>query len=162
MSFFIANVSDLPDISSADCMEDGTVKRVVTETGGREIVLIDSITMVEIGDSGQVIVSGSHGGANVGEITLRYAPSLAVFNDAGIGKDRAGVIALDILGEQGIPALAVSHQSARIGDAGDMWENGIISTLNSVAERLGFKAGAKLSEAVGAFGEQIVQARPAV
>ena len=143
-------------------MRGGAVKRVVQEAGGREIVLIDSITMVEIGDSGQVIVSGSHGGANVGEITLRYAPSLAVFNDAGIGKDRAGVIALDILDEQGIPALAVSHQSARIGDAGDMWENGVISTLNGVAERIGFKVGAKLSDAVAALAERVVVARPTV
>ena len=140
-------------------MKGGTVKRVVKEAGGREIVLIDSITMVEIGDSGQVIVSGSHGGANVGEITLRYAPSLAVFNDAGIGKDRAGVIALDILDEQGIPALAIDHLSARIGDAGDMWENGVVSTLNGVAERLGFKVGAKLSEAVEELAEKIVPTR---
>lgn len=115
---------------------------------GREVVLIDSITLVEIVDSGHMIVSGSHGGANVGEITLRYAPSLAVFNDAGIGKDRAGVIALDMLDEHGIPALAVSHQSARIGDASDMWDNGVISALNGAAGRLGFKTGDKLSDAM--------------
>lgn len=115
---------------------------------GREVVLIDSITLVEIVDSGHMIVSGSHGGANVGEITLRYAPSLAVFNDAGIGKERAGVIALDMLDEHGIPALAVSHQSARIGDASDMWDNGVISALNGAAGRLGFKTGDKLSDAM--------------
>jgi len=115
---------------------------------GREVVLIDSITLVEIVDSGHMIVSGSHGGANVGEITLRYAPSLAVFNDAGIGKERAGVIALDMLDEHGIPALAVSHQSARIGDASDMWDNGVISALNGAAARLGFKTGDKLCDAM--------------
>ena len=37
------------------------------------------------------------------------------------------------LAAQGIPAVVVSHWSARIGDARSSWEDGIISRANAAA-----------------------------
>ncbi|MGQ0677823.1 MAG: hypothetical protein ACT4N4_17300 [Rhodospirillales bacterium] len=50
-------------------------------------------------------------------------------------------MALDILQKKGVAAAAVSHTSARIGDAADMWENGVIAHVNPLAAAIGLKRG---------------------
>ena len=65
-----------------------------------------------------------------------------LFEDAGFGKDGAGIAALVLLQGMGIPAGTVFHTSARIGDAPDMWESGSISHLNDAARGLGIEIGA--------------------
>src|SRR5688572_5446133 len=84
---------------------------------GARVVLADSITEAAGDPGGAVIVSGSHAGASVVRYVLQAMPRLVVFNDAGIGRDEAGVVALAVLQDHGIAACAVSHASARIGDA---------------------------------------------
>jgi hypothetical protein len=73
------------------------------------------------------------------------------FNDAGVGKDDAGIKALDLLEKKGVAAGVVAHTSARIGDAQDMWDNGIISYLNESAVRLGLCPGNKLKTSLTAL-----------
>jgi hypothetical protein len=70
---------------------------------------------------------------------------LYVFNDAGVGKDRAGIAALDLLDADGIAAVTVSHDSARIGEASDAWQHGVLSHLNAAAVALGLLAAQPLS-----------------
>jgi hypothetical protein len=65
----------------------------------------------------------------------------AVFNDAGVGKDRAGIASFEILSAGGLPAVAVSHETARIGDAQDVYANGTISAVNEFARELGAESG---------------------
>lgn len=109
------------------------------------LVLLDSVTQVGPAHAGLLVVTGSHGGASV----VRYARAvrawLYVFNDAGIGKDGAGIAALDLLQADGIAALTVAHTSARIGEALDSWQHGIVSHLNDVATALGLAAGKRLA-----------------
>lgn len=116
--------------------------------------LMDSITQVTDDDAGCVAVSGSHGGVSSGRYALAVPLALACFNDAGVGKDAAGIEALRMLQAQGRAALAVSHLSARIGDAQDAWANGVISHVNAAAAALGLAAGLRLCEALqGHFGD---------
>jgi hypothetical protein len=103
------------------------------------VILVDSITQLLSEDAGAIIVSGSHGGTITGEIALKIPVQAVFFNDAGVGKDNAGIKAIDILQTHGIAAGTVSYMSARIGDSLDMWENGIMSYVNASAEVLGFK-----------------------
>jgi hypothetical protein len=91
-----------------------------------------------------VVVSGSHGGLSAARFALQAQPFLAVFNDAGIGKDSAGIAALPWLQQHGIAALAVAHGSARIGEADSTWEDGVISTVNDAATALGARPGLAL------------------
>ena len=84
------------------------------------------------------MVSASHGGLSSARYALEQAPLLTVFNDAGIGKDKAGIAALDRLEQNQLAALAIDANSARIGDGEDSWENAIISELNQTALRMGF------------------------
>lgn len=110
------------------------------------LVLLDSVTQVEFGHAGQLVVTGSHGGASVVPYARAVRAWMYVFNDAGVGKDGAGVAALDLLQADGIAAAAVAHTSARIGEALDSWENGVVSKLNGAAQALGLRDGVPLRE----------------
>ena len=121
------------------------IKRVVAGRGACTAILMDSISYVGAADAGHVVVSASHGGASSAEYARRHGLAAAFFNDAGVGKDRAGVASLDILK---IPAATVSHLSARIGDAEDMWLHGVLSHVNAAAAARGLSPGQRLQDAV--------------
>ena len=86
---------------------------------------------------GRLLSSGSHGGLAAAQYALAHPPRLAVFNDAGVGKDQAGILALAQLEAAGIGAIAVAHTSARIGEAAETWEHGVVSYLNQLAQSWG-------------------------
>jgi hypothetical protein len=113
---------------------------------GVPLVLVDSITEAVGGPAGCVLVSGSHGGISAGRFALQAMPVLVVFNDAGIGKDEAGVAALGLLQRAGVAACAVAHHSARIGDARSTLDDGVISRANAAAAALGARSGVALRE----------------
>ena len=121
------------------------IKRIVAERGQRKVIAMDSISHVDAGDAGHIVVSASHGGLSSGEFASRYRLAAVFFNDAGIGKEGAGIAALRMVE---VPAGAVSHLSARIGDAEDMWQNGVLLHLNSSAASHGLKRGERLQDAV--------------
>lgn len=110
------------------------------------LVLLDSVTQVEFGHAGQLVVTGSHGGASVVPYARAVRAWMYVFNDAGVGKEDAGIAALDLLQADGIAAAAVAHTSARIGEALDAWEHGVVSKLNGAARSLGLQDGVPLRE----------------
>ena len=70
------------------------------------------------------------------------------FNDAGGGKDEAGKVALKILQIHGVPCACYSHLTARIGDAQDGYDNGVVSGVNELAKVLGIELNMPVYEAV--------------
>ena len=107
----------------------------------QEILLADSIThVVHPSDSGKVVICGSHGGYSAAILTLQRHIKGVIFNDAGGGKERAGVAGLDILNQYGVPAAAVDAFTARIGIAGET-EKGIVSYANTLAQSAGVRIG---------------------
>lgn len=127
------------------------LKTIVAEGPGGRVIAMDSITQAAPEDAGAFVVSGSHGGASSGEFALRTPLKGAFFNDAGVGKDNAGVVALGMLQARGIPAGTVAHTSARIGDARDAWENGVLSKCNEAAAKLGFVPGSRLKSVLSSL-----------
>lgn len=121
----------------------------MTMQGAAAVVLLDSVTEVTVAHADCVVVTGSHGGQSAGRYALAVHARLYVFNDAGIGKDEAGIAALAMLDEAGQPAVAVAHTSARIGEAADTWGGGVISRTNAAAAAQGYRAGQLLRAAVG-------------
>jgi hypothetical protein len=103
--------------------------------------IVDSITELGPQDAGCIAVSGSHGGISSARFALAARPVLSVFNDAGIGRDAAGIASLAFLQSHGLAACTVSHESARIGEANSSRNDGIISHTNALAEALGARAG---------------------
>jgi hypothetical protein len=122
-------------------------RRVISEPSWhRRIVLIDSASLIAPEDAGEIIVTGSHGalvGGNAA-MALRVEGFAAVFSDAGVGADDAGITRLPALDTRGIAGLTTSAASARIGDAASLYEDGIISYANATAQRLGARVGGPL------------------
>lgn len=103
--------------------------------------VVDSITELGAGDKGCIAVSGSHGGLSSARYAVAACPLLSIFNDAGVGKDDAGLAALGFLQARKLAACTVSHSSARIGDAQSTLNDGIISHLNVLASEQGVRVG---------------------
>jgi hypothetical protein len=108
---------------------------------GRRVLVTDTITILEPGDAGAVVVSGSHGGTSSAQFVKGRGLAAVFYNDAGIGQNRAGIRALDELDGIGLPALAVAHDSARIGDGRDTWDHGRVSHANAAALAAGAAPG---------------------
>ncbi|MEY3273284.1 MAG: hypothetical protein RLZZ341_2185 [Pseudomonadota bacterium] len=111
---------------------------------GAPIRVLDSITEAVGGPPGQVVVSGSHGGVSAGRFALEARVLLAVFNDAGVGLDDAGIAALVLLQAHGIAACTVAHDTARIGEAATTLATGVVSHANAAAAVLGARPGLAL------------------
>ena len=103
--------------------------------------VVDSITQLGPQDAGCLAVSGSHGGISSARYALAARPLLSVFNDAGVGKDAAGLAALPFLQSHGLAACTVAHHSARIGEASSTLADGTVSHVNVLAQALGVAVG---------------------
>jgi hypothetical protein len=118
--------------------------------GDRKVILIDSASLVLPTDTRNVVITGSHGGLLGGKAAtaIKYDVLASVYNDAGFGKNDAGISRLSALDARGIAAACVSHFSARIGDARSTYEDGFISAINATAERRGALVGQPCREFV--------------
>lgn len=121
--------------------------------GAPRVIGADSVSLLEAADDGLIAVTASHGERLAGLATdgVRPRPWLVTFNDAGIGKDSAGIGRLPLLQQRGIAALTVSAHSARIGDARSCYEDGVVSCANARARELGCRIGAPLKPFIDAL-----------
>ncbi|CUI83905.1 hypothetical protein [Achromobacter sp. 2789STDY5608621] len=121
--------------------------------GTPRVIGADSVSLLEADDNGRIAVTASHGERLAGLATdgVRPRPWLVTFNDAGIGKDSAGIGRLPLLQQRGIAALTVSAHSARIGDARSCYEDGVVSCANARARELGCRIGAPLKSFIDAL-----------
>jgi len=110
-------------------------------------LVVDTSTRLGPGAAGRVVVCGSHGGAYAAWLLARARVRAAISNDAGVGKDRAGIGGLPWLDGLGIAACTVGHDSARIADGADTLAAGRISHANEAAAALGVTAGMRCAEA---------------
>jgi hypothetical protein len=128
-------------------------RETVLTRGGVAITVMDSASQIEQTDRGRIIIAGSNGGQESGRVGLASGCALLILNDAGVGKDRAGIVGLDILETEGVPAATVGHTSAAISDGMDMWEHGVLSYVNGPARDVGLREGQAVAAAVLAFVE---------
>jgi hypothetical protein len=111
------------------------------------IVAAESVTQLAAGLRGAVLVAGSHGGMVAAYLAASAGVRAVILNDAGVGKDAAGIAGLAYLEGIGTAAATVAHTSARIGDGADALERGIVSHANALAAALGVVAGMRCEEA---------------
>jgi len=124
---------------------------VVVAGGSLEIpagvVLADTVTALGEMHRGAVLVSGSHGGIVAAHYALAAHVRAAIFNDAGIGRDGAGVAGLGWLEGYGVAAAALAHTSARVADGRQAWSCGVVSRANAAAAAVGVAVGMSCREA---------------
>jgi hypothetical protein len=111
-----------------------------------EIAVLDSVTKLGPSDAKRVVVVASHGGIYAAYVAVCRGARGVVLNDAGRGKDDAGISGLDYLDAFSVPAATVSYLSSRIGDGADMMERGRISHVNRTASVLGCAIGQSCGE----------------
>jgi hypothetical protein len=119
------------------------------------VVAAESVTSLD-GVAGQVLVAGSHGGVIAAYLGSKAGAHALVLNDAGLGKDRAGIAGLAWLEAIGMAAAAVDCRSARIGNGADMLARGVISHANVFAALCGVVSGQSCRDAA----ERMRQAAP--
>lgn len=120
-------------------------KRHVISRGRGEppVICLDAAPMLEPGDAGSIVITGSHAALFRGRPDDVVKPDVRAifFSDAGVGLNGAGIARLPTLDERGIAAATASADSAEIGDARSVYEEGVLSYVNRTAAVLGAAAG---------------------
>ncbi len=130
----------------------------MTESDDVPILVADTVTKLDESHRNAVLIAGSHGGVYAGYCAAKAGVRAVILNDAGVGKDHAGIGSLDYFDGLGRPAATVAHISARIGDGADMAGRGMISHVNKTAAALGCAWGQHVAECA----EKMRAAPPAV
>jgi hypothetical protein len=124
------------------------LRETVRDRTGGTVLVLDSMSQAEDVDHGRIVVAASNGGVESGRIAVLARCAAAFFNDAGGGKDGAGVAGLAVLDAAGIPGGAVGHLTARISDGRDTWDNGVLTHVNAAAAAAGIAVGDTVQAAV--------------
>ena len=123
-------------------------KQTQTQMDGVSITVTDSITFLNESNAGDIVVCGSHGGVSAGHYAQKHHLKAVFFNDAGIGKNNAGIKSLESLSEAGILACTVDCMSAEIFNGQDILDNGIITVCNQLAKTRNIKEKMTVKEAI--------------
>ncbi|MVW70325.1 hypothetical protein [Bordetella sp. 15P40C-2] len=112
-----------------------------------ETTVLDSATKLTAHHRGHVVIAASHGGVYPAYLAAAAGVTAIFLNNAGVGKDAAGIAGLEYLQHCGIPAAAVDHWSARIGDGADTRDHGKLSHVNETARLRGCMIGMSVTDA---------------
>lgn len=122
-------------------------KKVVQEEEWGKVIAMDSAAQMGQDETGQVVVAGSHGAEFAARHVARFVPFGVILNDAGKGKNNAGISGLPVLDVMNILGATVDCMTARIGEGDDNYYSGVISAVNDKAKTAGVHAGMTVIEA---------------
>ncbi|MEP9386045.1 hypothetical protein [Mesorhizobium sp. KR9-304] len=130
----------------------GDAIRIVRDDSTGRILTFDSATFVpdhygSESAANDVIVAASYAGVLCARMIARSGPRGAIGLDCAIGKDGAGIAGLWFYEALGIPAAAADVMTAEMGNGRDLYEEGIVSRVNELAEGLGLRPGMRVAEA---------------
>ena len=123
-------------------------KQTQKQVDGVSVAVTDSITFLNENNAGDIVVCGSHGGMSAGHYARKHGVKAVFFNDAGIGKNNAGIKSLEYLNDAGILACTVDCMSAEIFNGQDVLNNGIVSFCNQLAKDRNIKEKMTVLEAI--------------
>lgn len=111
-------------------------------------IILDSVTHLTADARGRIAICASHGAVYAAWYGATKGVCAMILNDAGIGREQAGISGLAWLDGFGVPGATVSHNSARIGWGADMPERGTLSFVNAAAASLGLRPGMTCGAAI--------------
>ena len=109
--------------------------------GVGNIFCVPASSQVNAAHHGQVIVSGSYGGEYNAFHAGKWGLRGVILNDAGVGKDDAGVRGIFYLEQIGLAAATADVDTCHIADGDHMLAHGVISRVNRFAAAIGCKVG---------------------
>ncbi|HEV2955258.1 MAG TPA: hypothetical protein VGX95_03995 [Xanthobacteraceae bacterium] len=123
-------------------------------------LVTDSVTMLGADARGRAAIAASHGGIYAAYLAAKAGLKAVILSDAGVGRERAGVGGLAYLATMGVPAAAIGHRTARIGDGVDCAKRGIITYVNEPAAAAGIRAGMHARVALDLLAASDLSAAP--
>jgi hypothetical protein len=133
---------------------------MLTGTTTTAPLVTDSVTMLGADARGRAAIAASHGGIYAAYLAAKAGLKAVILSDGGVGRERAGVGGLAYLATMGVPAAAIGHRSARIGDGVDCAKRGIISCVNEPAAAVGIRAGMRANVALDLLAASELSAAP--
>jgi hypothetical protein len=121
---------------------------------------VASCSLVSSEHRGMVVVSGSYGGNYNAYNAAKWRVRGVIMNDAGIGKDSAGIRGLEYLDRIELPGATADTYTCHIGDGDDTFEHGLVSHVNQIAANLGCKPSQTVRECAKLMLFAAVSARP--
>ncbi len=112
---------------------------MTAETG--DIFTVSASSQVTAAQHGHVVVSGYYGGEYNAFHAGKWGLRGVILNDAGVGKDNAGIRGIYYLEQIGLAAATADVNTCHIADGDHMLAQGIVSRLNRFAVELGCKVG---------------------
>src|ERR1700689_407340 len=106
-----------------------------------KILTVASCSNVRAEHRSHVVVSGSYGGRYNAYNAAKWPVRAVIMNDAGIGKDDAGIVGLEFLDRINTAAATAGARPCHIGDGDHMLAHGVIRHVNRTASGLGCKPG---------------------
>ena len=138
-----------------DAVGPGRIDVVAADGRGR-ILVADSLSYYdERTGVDDVVIGASYAGASAVSTVFPTGAKAIVAHDAGIGKAQAGISGLAFCDRFGIPMAAVAGRTASLSN-GNSLLNGMISSVNDAAGKLGLRPGQTTREAA----ELLLEAKP--
>jgi hypothetical protein len=106
-----------------------------------KIMTVASCSFVRDEHRSHVVVSGSYGGKYNAFNAAKWGVRGVIMNDAGVGKDDAGIVGLAYLDQIALAAATADARTCHIGDGDHMLAHGTISHVNRTAAALGCASG---------------------
>src|SRR5882724_3536671 len=110
-------------------------------TPAGQISTVSASSQVNAAHRGHVIVSGSYGGEYNAYHAGKWGLRGVILNDAGVGKDDAGIRGLPYLDQIGLAAATADALTCHIADGEHMLAHGIVSHVNRAAAEIGCRVG---------------------
>jgi hypothetical protein len=123
---------------------------------GVQILTVASCSFIRDEHRSHVVVSGSYGGRYNAFNAAKYGVRGVIMNDAGVGKDNAGIVGLAYLDQIELAAATADAQTCHIGDGDHMLAHGIISHVNRTAAALGCAPNQSVRDCAGLMGSATV------
>ncbi|HVE25045.1 MAG TPA: hypothetical protein VNC22_06575 [Sporichthya sp.] len=127
--------------------EQENEQEVVQVAGDRRIVTMDSARYVSGENVNDVVVPASYIGVLPARMMAVHRPRAVIGHDACVGKFGAGIGGLWYLEALGIPAATADGMSAEMGNGEDLYNSGVISHVNYIAETCGVEVGMTVMQA---------------
>jgi hypothetical protein len=121
-----------------------------------KIMTVASCSFVREEHRSHVVVSGSYGGRYNAFNAAKWGVRGVIMNDAGVGKDDAGIVGLDYLDQIAMAAATADARTCHIGDGDHMLAHGVISHVNRTAAALGCVVGQSVRDCADLMRTAIV------
>ena len=122
-------------------------QELAAEHDGCKVMLMDSARYCDERNTDDVVIAASYCGVLPVRLIAPHRPRGVIAHDVGIAADGSGIAGLWYLEAIGIPAASVAAESAELGQGRDMYDAGVISRVNILAERCGVEMGMPVARA---------------